>query len=115
HTRVYFFAFLVQRFSRQQHLGFDAATRGSHQYKLTRQIHVKGFHVADVSQKVVGNLSYRDIVNIQLVALNKKQQQIERSFELRKVNGVSILSILRHESPNLEIVLKKRSKIGKSF
>ena len=39
----------------------------------------------DIIHKIIDDLGYRDIINIQLITFNKKQEQVKRTFKLRKL------------------------------
>jgi hypothetical protein len=39
----------------------------------------------DIGQEVVNDLSDGDVVNVQFIALNKEQEQVERAFKLRQL------------------------------
>lgn len=86
--RVDLVAFLVDGFSGQQQLRLDPAKGSSYENKLTGQIDIHRFHLADIRQKVVGDLGDGNVVDIQLVALDKKQQQVKRTFKLRYFYGI---------------------------
>jgi hypothetical protein len=51
-----------------------------------------------VRQVFIGDFRDRDVVDIQLVTLDKKQKQVERTFEFLKLNSVHgpVLSALRN-------------------
>lgn len=84
-ARIDLVALLVELRTRQQHLGLDPHQRGRDQDELTRQLDVELVHLADVFQKVVGDLGNRDVMDVHLVAFDEEQQEVERPVELGQV------------------------------
>ena len=68
--------------TRQQHFGFDAHQCSSHKNKLAGQLHIQTVHLVDIVQKVIGDACNRDILYVQFIALDEKQQQVEGPFKL---------------------------------
>lgn len=91
---------LVDRFAGQQHFGFDSAKGCGDQNKLARQIDVQALHLMDVVQKIICDLGYRNVVNVQFIPLNKEKQQVEWTFKLRKPDGKGV--VLSHSAAILQ-------------
>jgi hypothetical protein len=68
----------------QQHLGLDAHERRNEEYELACQFYVERLEFVDIFQKLVGDGGDRNVIYIQLVALNEEQEEVERTFELRQ-------------------------------
>ena len=81
-TRIDFVAGLIDLLAGKQHLGFDPHQCGGHHNEFAGHIYVQTFKVADVVQEVTGDLGYRNVVDIQLVPLYKKEEEVEGPFEL---------------------------------
>jgi hypothetical protein len=80
-TGVNFIALLIFFGAGQQHLGFDAHERGRRQNEFTRYFHVELLELGDIIHEIVGDLKDRDVMDIQLIPLNKEKQQIKRAFK----------------------------------
>jgi len=87
HPGVYFIAFFVGLLARQQYFGFDPHEGGCHDDKLGGQVNIHRLGLVEIGKEIVGDFGDRDIVNIELVPLNKKEQQVERAFEDREFDG----------------------------
>jgi hypothetical protein len=79
---VYLIAFFVFFVAGQEQFGLDAHQRGGHQNEFAGQLDVHLLHLVHVLEKIICDPRNRDIVNIELIALNEEQQEIEGSFEL---------------------------------
>lgn len=81
-TRVNVVALIVFIITRQQQSCFDPHQRSSYQNELTRQFNIHRLHLIHVVKEIVGDAGNRDIVNVEFVPFNEKEQQIEGAFEL---------------------------------
>ena len=81
--------------------GANVMISSRHQDELAGQVDVHLFHLPDVTEEIIGYLCDGNIVDIELVALDKKQQQVERPFESRKFDRKRVLchALLRPTEP----------------
>ena len=66
---------------RQQHPGLNHHQRGGHHDELARHIKVQLAHHLDILHVLLGDAADRNVVDIELIAANKVQQQIQRPFK----------------------------------
>ena len=65
----------------QQHAGFDLCQHRSHHQIFRRQFQAQIGHHLDVLDVLIGDLGDRDIQNIQILAFDQIEQQVQRSLE----------------------------------
>lgn len=89
--RIDFIALIVELLSWNQHFGFDAHQRADEQDKFAAEFDVQFFRLVNEVEKIVGDFGDGYIVNIQLIPFNEKQQQVEWSLKLIKLDLVGCL------------------------
>src|SRR5690606_13728641 len=72
----------IQFGPRQEHFCLDTHQRGSHYNKFTGKLHVECLHLLAIIEEIVGNPRNGYIVDIEVVAFDKKQQQIKWTLKL---------------------------------
>src|SRR5258706_15759993 len=85
-ARVDLVALFIQLRARQQHFGFDPHQRCGHQDKLAGELNIEALELMEIGQKVVGDLGYRYVVNIQFVAFNEEKKEVKRPFKQRQMD-----------------------------
>lgn len=85
---VYLVALLVKIFTRQQHLCLDTHQGRRHDDEFTGQINIELLHLADIDQEIICDPGDRYIVDVHLVPLYKKKQQVKWTLEYRKLDLV---------------------------
>ena len=75
-------ALRIHFFTGKKHLGFDAHEGGDKQNKLAAEFNVQRFLLVNKGQEIVDDFGNRNIVNIQFVPLDKKKQEVKRTFKL---------------------------------
>ena len=95
------FAFQLLRLfvARQQHGGFDLHQPRRHLQKLGCHIQIGFLHLADGIHILRQHLGDGNIVNIQLVFLHQKQEQIQRPFKRGQLIGDRF-----HKAPALKLI-----------
>ncbi len=73
--------------ARQQQPGLDAHQGGGGQDEIGGHFHVERIELAHVGHKIGRDARNRNIVDVELVALDKKQQQIERPLKEWQPDG----------------------------
>jgi hypothetical protein len=69
--------------TRQKHLRLDAHERSSHEDEFAGQLHVQFIHLADVGQEIFCDGMNGNVLDVQLIAFDEEEQQVEGAFELR--------------------------------
>ena len=80
-ARVFFFATFRRSRSRQQHARFDLGEHCSHEQIFAGQLELQLGHDLDVLHVLPRDLGDRNVENVEILAADQIQQQIERAFE----------------------------------
>src|SRR5215217_5261289 len=102
-------------FSGQQHLGFNAHQRRYKQDKFAGQLDIQRSTTVDVRQEIVDEFGNGNVVNIEFVTLNKKQEQVEGAFKLRQlylVRGVVHRLVVLAKSKNTDLCRGRKMNSG---
>lgn len=95
-SRVNLIALLIEGFSGQQHFCLNATKGSGNEDKFTGQINIEPFHLVNVSKKVICYRSDWNIVYIQFIAFDKKEEKVKRPLKLGKVDGERL--VLGHDT-----------------
>jgi len=74
----------------QQEAALDVHEGRGHHEKLARDLEFQLFHASEHGQILGQHFLHRDVVNIDLVLADEKQQQIERSLKGRESDVVVV-------------------------
>jgi hypothetical protein len=80
----------------------DVNQRGGHHEELPDDVEVQLLHQIQVIEVLLRDERDRNVVDVDLVLLDEVQQQIERTFEVLKVNrvvlenGLEVLGLFGH-------------------
>ena len=80
-ARVFFFATFRRTRPRQQHARFDLGEHRRHEQIFARQLELQLRHDLDVLHVLPRDLGDRNVENVEILAADQIQQQIERAFE----------------------------------
>jgi hypothetical protein len=80
-ARVTLLVFLLERARGEQEAGLDPHQGGRHHQELAGHIEVEKAHRLDGLQVLAGDMRDRDVVDINLIALDEMKKQIERTLE----------------------------------
>ena len=88
-ARILFFAFDARRRfrPRQQHLRLDVNQSGCHHEELPRDIEVQLLHQLNGIEVLLGDQRNRNVVDVDLVALDEMKQEVERAVEVLELDG----------------------------
>jgi len=72
----------IQFLAGQEHLGLDPHQGGNKQNEFAAQLNIQFLALVDIIQEVVDNIGDGNIINIQFIPLNKKEQEVKWAFKL---------------------------------
>ena len=72
----------IQFFPGQEHLGLDPHQRGNKQYEFAGKLNIQRLLRMDIGQKIIDDLSDRNIINIQFIPLNEEKEEVKWTFKL---------------------------------
>ena len=78
---------LLVLFAGQQHTALDVEKSCRHDKELAGDVQILAVHLADVFQILVCDLDNRNIINVYFIFFNQVHEEIQRTFEHRKLNG----------------------------
>ena len=84
---AFLFTGLFVFFPGKEHAALDIQKGRRHDEKFTCDVHVLVIHLMDIFEVLVGDLDDRNIVDVYFVFLNQVHEQVQRTFEHRKLYG----------------------------
>ena len=76
---------------RNEHLGFNAHESSGDEDEFGCQVDIEIFHRVYIAEEIISNLGNRNVINIELIALNKEQEKVKRT--LKSINSDRVCRI----------------------